>query len=638
MNAPHTPDQPANQLRLIPLAMLDASGTNPRKRFDEAALTELSNSIKVQGILQPLLVREITWPVAAKKPAASWPFPTPPITIKGKPSDASPGEPSGRYEIIAGERRFRAAKLAGLADAPCFVRQLTDVQVLHAQVIENLQRDDLHPIEEAEGYERLMKEQDAEGKLFNADTIAAEIGKSRAYIYARLKLLALCHEARESFFKGELDASTALLIARIPVHKLQLQALKKITEKVTYNNPNSREGDIAMSYRAARDYIQDTFMLDLDKAPFDTKDATLIAKCSACTECVKRTGNQPELFDDVKSKDVCTDTVCFGMKKAAHVLSIQKAAEEKGDKVITGKEAKKILPDKWQKPEYQLRDAGLAVLDAKIPDDEKGRTWSQVLKEHKLLQPAKDTGKRAVQQTLIEDPHKGGMIETINIEDAIKHLREAGFEIKPVHVAKDTRNAANAAHEKVVAKQKLEVEQSNAYRIRLFNTLRQQIEADITGPKAYVAPGIYRILAENFFDGLEVDYNDSERLVRLYLPNVPAEMEGDELFDEMKKHLPTMTTQQHFLLMVDSIMIGESEASRWNYTDAPTTMLAIAEALGIDAAAIEKEAIAEAKAAQKAAEKAAKESAKASSTPTQAAPAAAKAPKKKAAQAPEVNA
>lgn len=630
MNAPHTPEQPINQLRILPLDMLDASKTNPRKRFDEAKLNELAESIKTQGVLQPILVREITWPIV--RPKSSWPFPEP-----GKPTASvnAPGEPSGRYEVIAGERRYRAAKLAGLKEVPCFVRNLTDLQVLHAQVIENLQRDDLHPIEEAEGYERLMQEKDADGKAYTADSIAAEVGKSRAYVYARLKLLALCHEAREAFYKDELDASTALLIARIPVNKLQIEAVKKVTEKAQYDTSTHREGDVLMSYRAARDYIQDTFMLDLDKAPFDTKDAALLAKAGACADCTKRTGNQPELFDDVKSKDVCTDTVCFGMKKAAHVLAIQKEAEEKGHQIILGKAAKKLLPYPYN-PAHQLDKAGLAPLDAKIPDDEKGRTWAQALKSKKLLDPTKDTGKSAVQKTLVENPHEGGLIETISIEAATKALREAGFEIRPIEVAKKQSDAdKKKEQEKYEAKIKLKVEQTNAYRLRLFNTLRQQIVSDTTGPKAYVAPGIYRIMAERMFDGLEMDYDDSERIARLHMPNAPAELEGDELFEELKKLIPTMTAQQHFLLMVDTIMIGESETSRWTYNDSPTTMLAIAAELGIDAAAIEKEAVSEFKAAQKAAKK----SAETDPPATPAAPAVGKTPKKtKAAQAPEATA
>lgn len=161
MNQTITPATATHQS--IVLDLLFPSPTNPRKRFDDAKLGELAESIKQQGILQPLLVREeISSKADAGKPA--WPFPNALNTLP---------TPSGRFEIIAGERRYRAAKLAGLSDIPCFVRNLTDAQVLHAQVIENLQRDDLHPLEEAEGYDKMIKEHGS-----TAESLGAEIAET----------------------------------------------------------------------------------------------------------------------------------------------------------------------------------------------------------------------------------------------------------------------------------------------------------------------------------------------------------------------------------------------------------------------------------------------------------------------------
>lgn len=591
----------------IAIEHLFPSPTQPRKRFDEAKLNDLAESIRMQGVLQPILVRKAI-PPKGKFDTSKWPFPA--------AKTAQPTEESQHFEIVAGERRYRAAKLAGLANIPCFVRELTDLQVLHAQVIENLQRDDLHPIEEAEGYEKLMAQKDTEGKPYSADTIAGEVGKSRAYVYARLKLLALCHEAREAFFNGDLDASTALLIARIPVHKLQIEAVKKVTEKAQYNTSSHREGDVLMSYRAARDYIQDTFMLDLDKAPFDTKDAALLAKCGACTDCEKRTGNQPDLFDDVKSRNVCTDTVCHGMKRAAHVLAIQKAAEENGDKVITGKEAKKIIPHQHSTLDWQLEKHGLAQLDDEIPNDDKGRTWAQALKESKLLQPTKTTGKPAVQKTIVECQARGEMIETINIEDAIKKLREAGLDIKPIADAKNNNNTE--AQKKQREKEQAEVEQANAYRKRLFNTLRQQIDANLNNPKPVLNDGLYRILAEHQFSDM-VEYADQENaelIAKLYLPDLPEEV---DLLQAFQEHIPKMTTQQHFLLLIDMLLVDETTAYWGERHNQPERMTEVAAELGIDTAAIEKIAVAEVKVAQKAAADAAKKAAKTPPSPTPAA-------------------
>lgn len=574
---------------LIAIDRLFPSATNPRKRFDDTKLKELAESIKTQGVLQPILVRKAA-------PKSNNPF-----CVKTVYS-----ENFRPFEIVAGERRYRAAKLAGLTDMPCFVRELTDLQVLHAQVIENLQRDDLHQLEEAEGYERLMREKDASGVQYTAESIGAEVGKSKAYVYGRLKLLALCEEARQAFYDDQLDASTALLIARIPVHKLQVQAIQAITKKAEYNTSNLREGDIVMSYRAARDYIQDNFMLDLDRAPFDTKDAGLLAKASACTDCEKRTGNQPELFDDVKSKDVCTDTVCFGMKKAAHILTIQKEADARGDKAIFGKEAKKLMPDHWRDPKRQLAEHGLATLDSQVPGDEQERTWGEVLKNEKLLTPDKETGKPAVQKTIVGDPHKGGIIETVNIEDAMKALRQAGFEVIPVAAAKKKNH--DAAAEKEREKQKGEIEQAAAYRQKLFDAVHQKIGSDLNNPTPHVADGLYRILALRMFEDM-LGIDDAATLSKLHLPaatetDIPeTDGEAEDLAGQLEAAIPTMTTQQHFLLMIDILAIHEIDARSWNYQNQPETMVAIAKEIGVDAEQIQTAATAEVKAAQKTAAK-----------------------------------
>src|SRR5690606_14398087 len=137
-----------------------------------------------------------------------------------RPAPAAPTDPEPFYEIIAGERRYRASKLAGRTTIPAIVREISDLEVLELQIIENLQREDLHPLEEAESYEALLEQHKADPD-YSVDLIAAKLGKSRAYIYARLKLCALRPAARKAFYAGTLTASTALLLARIPAPELQ---------------------------------------------------------------------------------------------------------------------------------------------------------------------------------------------------------------------------------------------------------------------------------------------------------------------------------------------------------------------------------------------------------------------------------
>jgi ParB/RepB/Spo0J family partition protein len=581
MNAIATPT-------LLPRGDLIPSPTNPRKRkgLDAASLAELAQTMRPPlGILSPIRVRH--------------------LVQDGETTGLSfilANE--GKYEIIAGERRWRAALIAGLTEVPVIVRQLNDLEVLKIQLIENKQREDLDELEEAEGYEKLMQQVDANGNPYTADTIADAMGVSRSTIYARLKLLDLCQEARDSFYAGELDASTALLLARIPVKKLQIEALAEVTRKMTYQTGNVVEGEKALSYRKAREILQDRYMLDLAEAPFDIKDSALIPKAGSCTGCTKRTGNQPELFDDVTSKDICTDPVCHAMKKTAHVLAIQKSAEEKGYQVILAKDAKKVLPNDWQKPKDQLEKHGYATLDTVVPGDTEGRTYAKLLKEKNLL---KSTGSTPapLAKTLIENPHKpGSMIETVNIEAVTKALREAGYEITPVQKVKE--NTANDAHKKQMEKQRADNKQNEFARKRLFDTLHQKIDSNLNNPNPVMQDGLYRILAEHFFAELvefgSYDGEEASMIAKMYMPDLPEEV---DLLPAFQDEIPKLSTQQHVLLLIDLAMINELESN--NVKD---NLYAIAQEIGVDADTIEKEALAEAKAADKAAAAAAKKAEK----------------------------
>lgn len=310
MNAPTSAAALAKPtLQMIALGALVPSSTHiqemRRARFDDNLLKELAISIKAVGVLQPILVRL---------------------------SQAS-GR-ADRFEIVAGERRFLGAKKAGLPEIPATVRELSDEQVLEVQLIENLQREGLHELEEAEGYEELMKL-----KKVDADAVADMVGRSKSYVYKRAKLLALCPEARKAFYAGEMDASTALLIARIPGAEFQKRAMKELEEQRRY-------GDVS-NFKEASEFIRDNFMLRLKEAPFDRGDAALVPAAGSCQACPKRTGNQSDLFGDVKDGDLCTDAKCFDSKRQAHFSIARLKIEASGKKVIHGDAAKKILPQ-WE--------------------------------------------------------------------------------------------------------------------------------------------------------------------------------------------------------------------------------------------------------------------------------------------------
>ena len=143
----------------------------PRKTFDEGSLAELSESIKQHGVLQPLLVRPL---------------------------------PEGGYQLVAGERRWRACRMAGLREVPVVIKELTDTETMEIAIIENLQREDLNPIEEAEGLQALI---DKCG--FTQEEVATSVGKSRPAIANSLRLLRLPPEVREMTKNGEISAGHA---------------------------------------------------------------------------------------------------------------------------------------------------------------------------------------------------------------------------------------------------------------------------------------------------------------------------------------------------------------------------------------------------------------------------------------------
>jgi len=171
------PDQPtfdtaaAERVRSIPMAELHPNPDQPRKLFDDEKLSELAESIRSHGIMQPLLVMP---------------------------------DPAGGYCIVAGERRWRAGKLAGLDALPCIVRTLSAQQVKEQSLLENIQREDLAPLEEAAAYRDLM-----ESHGYTQETLAARLGKSRPYVANTLRLLQLLPQERTLLEQGKLSAGHA---------------------------------------------------------------------------------------------------------------------------------------------------------------------------------------------------------------------------------------------------------------------------------------------------------------------------------------------------------------------------------------------------------------------------------------------
>ena len=176
--------------RLLPIYKVEPNPGQPRQDFDPVELQALADSIATHGIVQPLTVREL---------------------------------PTGYYQIIAGERRWRAARLANLSEVPAVIIDADDRKTMELALIENLQRQDLNPVEEALGYQTLMSEYG-----MTQEETARQVGKSRPAVANALRLLALCPEVLEQVRSGQLSAGHARAVLSLKTEKAQKEAAQKI--------------------------------------------------------------------------------------------------------------------------------------------------------------------------------------------------------------------------------------------------------------------------------------------------------------------------------------------------------------------------------------------------------------------------
>lgn len=198
----------------LPIASIVTNPDQPRKSFDETQLSELSDSIKQNGVLQPILVRK-----------------------KG-----------GKYEIVAGERRYQASKLAGLKEIPAIVREIDDAEIFQLALIENLQRSDLTPIEEARGYRQLL-----DTKGLTQEGLAKILSKSRSAIANTLRLMDLPQEVQDMMEEGQITAGHARAILAVPSEEGRI----KLAQKVVAENLTVRQTEnLAPLFSVTRDEIK----------------------------------------------------------------------------------------------------------------------------------------------------------------------------------------------------------------------------------------------------------------------------------------------------------------------------------------------------------------------------------------------
>jgi ParB/RepB/Spo0J family partition protein len=320
----------------MPLVQLRESDLNPRKHYNQHKLEELAESIRTRGIITPLLARP----------------------VKG-----------GMHEIAAGHRRFRAAKLAGLQWAPVRIMDLDDDAFLEVVSIENLQREDIHPLEEGDGYRELLRT----GRYANANkdgydvaTLADKIGKTEGYVRGRLELADLVPVVRESFLRDAITIGHARLISRLDPEK-QEDALRSCFQ--TWGNRT------LIPVKDFRRQLLHNQGADLSKAPFSLDDVTLKRDAGACTTCPKCTGVQRSLLADDTGEQTCMDRGCYSQKVNAFVqrqtasgliaISTRYPGQEIPNGVASRAEYVEVEP-----PETEHLDEEIASLEAELRSDQ----------------------------------------------------------------------------------------------------------------------------------------------------------------------------------------------------------------------------------------------------------------------------
>jgi ParB/RepB/Spo0J family partition protein len=513
----------------LPTTALKPSPFNPRKHLGDVA--ELAASIGQVGVLEPVVVRTVG---------------------KG-------------YELVFGHRRHAAAVLAKLKLIPGIVREYSDDDVLEVQIVENSQRADVHPLDEADGFKVLVDR----GRT--VAQIADKVGRSRAYVAQRPQLCHLSEHGRQALDQEEISLGAAQALARVP-ERLQQEALEALVDSTFGDDQHA-----PISSAHARSLIESEFMLRLEQAPWradEQIDAELVPKAGPCSACPKRTGNQAELFDDVKSPDLCTDPTCFRAKLDALWKLRKKDKGENAPKLLEGAEAKKALS----------YSGGYEKLDAKH--------WTG----SKHVEVAKVVKKAGAPITIAQDPETGAHVELVRKADLDKALKVAAPEAKP---ARDGYAAAD---------RRRELEDKKRRRVVALAAAEQASRGE--------AESLIAMIVRAFAARA---WNDHQKAV-LARRGVAADKRkhgsGNDVEGALLKHIDGLDLKQVLGLGVELALL--TAAPSMNYGGGTRWKPALM-ALGVDEAKIEKQVAAEF--AERARAKRAKASKKAKAKPARAVPA-----------------
>ncbi|RYE02365.1 MAG: ParB/RepB/Spo0J family partition protein [Sphingobacteriales bacterium] len=261
------------KMQLLPLDSIVPDPKQPRKFFDPVALAELTESVRKHQVIQPILVR--------------------PMPLQGKSGPM--------YLLVSGERRWRASGAAGRKEIPAVIRELTDTEALELQIIENLQRKDVHPMEEAVAFKMLMEDNQLH---YTLEEVAVRASKDIRYVKQRLKFISLTEDWQHLFFRNKVGAADALRIAQLaPID--QGEFYTKMVNVKKLEDPHY--------FLKLEPHNFDKVRRELNKAPFSKKDPNLNPEMGACTNC-RFNSAAAALFAEDEKNPICSYKACFEVK------------------------------------------------------------------------------------------------------------------------------------------------------------------------------------------------------------------------------------------------------------------------------------------------------------------------------------
>lgn len=509
---------------MIDIDDLHESPTNPRQHYDEADLAAFAEDIKVNGVMQPLRVRERV-----------------PELFKGDPN-ARVG-----YGLIYGHRRLKAARLAGLKKLPCIVSDWTDLQVRRAQISENLSRTDVHPFEEAEGFQALIRDHGE-----TADTIAASLGgpSKRSFVYGRLKMLQACPAVRKACIAGQIGSEVATMIARLRTDKLQEKALARIAAKYYDLEDGGKK-----SLRNIRELLAEEFTLDLKGAIFSPTDPDLLPVAGACTTCPKRSANAPEFEDLTQPRpghhrshtiagnaNLCTDPDCWAEKKKAHLKAEATKMAAKGETVVDGNKARSAVG-----ADGKVKGAYVALADVKKALDaaSKGKPF-----------PVKP------QVVTIQNPRDGKTVKAVKVADLVS----AGVMKAEDAKAKNADSWEERAR-RARAQRKLDEAKAETLTKQYVDLLDRVL--DVLAGRERTAHDLYLVAAAAFKG---VDWSEKDLI---------AERWGFDDRQDFEERIGQLSVKQLNRLVMECAIINDVKVNAYSLDNKPELLLAMAKRLDV---------------------------------------------------------